>query len=494
MPANLRYRLHALRQFVVGTSILLLLLPGAQAGWQIKKLGGRDYIPLSQVASFYKMRTVPAGALGVVLESETRRMQFAQGSREARFDGVKHWLSFPVLVFGGQLFVSRMDLSKTIDPAMRPGHIPNLQPVRTVLLDPGHGGHDRGAVNQWGSEKNYNLDLCRRIRSHLVEGGLRVAISRRRDEFIPLETRPALAGRLGDSTIFVSIHCNDAGQRSSAATGFEIYTLTPRGAPNSNDSFLTRRSFSAEYGHRLDHSSEALAGAIYHAMLGRVPMFDRGMKRARFAVLRRATVPAVLVECGFLSHPRDARQLQSIIWRDRLAESIALGILEYAQLTRTRKPPTLLAQYRAADNGVPAGEEFEYQPLANIGAFIEEAVAGVRGWRGLLPAALGQEMPPFRLEFEPSGWVQLEAWAARGEDARSAASDEQSFLMEQSAWSAPVPPFPGLAGWRGLLPPSGLDQGFVLFGGTAGPLAEDSGEESGEKQPATAIEILGGGL
>ena len=493
MSSNPRCSFRASRQFVLGSLLLILLLAGAQAGWQIKTLGGRDYIPLRQVASFYKMRAVPAGELGIVLESDTRRMQFAQGSREARFDGIKHWLSFPVLVFGGQFFVSRMDLSKTIDPAMRPSHIPNMQPVRTVLLDPGHGGHDRGAVNQWGAEKNYNLDLCRRIRPHLTEGGLRVAISRSRDEFITLETRPALAGRLGEGAIFVSIHCNDAGQRSSAATGFEIYTLTPRGAPNSNDSFLTRRSFSAEYGHRLDHSSEALAGAIYHAMLGRVPMFDRGMKRARFAVLRRATVPAVLIECGFLSHPRDARQLQSMAWRDRLAESIALGILEYAQLTRTKKQPALLAQYRAVDAGVPAGEEFDYQPLAGIGAFVEEGFEGVRGWRGLLPSALGQEMPPFRLEFEPRGWVQLEAWAERGEDARSESDDEQSSLMEQSAWPMPVPPFPGLAGWRGLWPPSGLDQGFVLFGMTAGPLAEDSGEDSGE-EPVAAIEIMGGAL
>jgi len=495
MPASSRSILHAPHPLLLGALVLLLLLPGARAGWEIKTLGGRDYIPLRQVASFYKMRVVPLGERGVALESDARRLQFAQGSREARIDGVKHWLSFPLLVFGGQLFVSRMDLSKTIDPAVRPGHIPNLQPVRTVLLDPGHGGHDRGAVNQWGSEKNYNLDLCRRIRPHLTAGGLRVAISRSRDEFITLETRPALAGRLGDGTIFVSIHCNDAGRRSSAATGFEIYTLTPRGAPNSNDSFLTRRSFSAENGHRLDHASEALAGAIYHAMLGRVPMFDRGMKRARFAVLRRATVPAVLVECGFLSHPRDAQQLQSMSWRDRLAESIALGILEYSQLTRTKKPPALLSQYRAAENGAPAGAEFDYQPLAGLGDFVEVGFGEMRGWRGLLSVALGQDMPPFRLEFEPHGWVQLEAWAARGEDARSMANDEQSSLMDQSAWPAPAAPFPGLAGWRGLLPAPGLDQGFVLFAGTTGPLADEAGEESSEAEPAAAYpEILGGAL
>ena len=460
-----------LRFLLAGVVIALLGPESAQASvasWKIKRLGGRDYLPVSQMASFYQMRVLPRGDRGVVLEGNGRRMEFAKGAREARIDGVKHWLSFPAQYFAGQYYVSRMDLAKTIDPLMRPQRIPGLAPVHTVVLDPGHGAHDRGAVNRWGAEKNYNLDLSRRIRPYLQKAGLRVVITRSRDEFIPLERRPAIANKLGEGTIFVSVHCNAAAARTSMATGFEVFSLSPRGAPNSHDDYLTRRSFAAEKGHKVDHSNHALATAIHHAMLGRVPMFDRGVKRARFAVLRYAEVPAVLIECGFMSNPQDARKLHSAAWRERLAESVAMGILEFCKIADNGVRPKMLAQYRAEEAGAMAGTEFEYQPLAGIGRLVRSVVTGAPGWRGLLPAPLGDEMPPFRLEYEPTGWVQLEAWAAAGEDARSAAQQAQRSAAGIREWPEPAPLWPDLRGWRTLVPPGGADESFTLFASPPG--------------------------
>jgi len=447
----------------------------AAEGWRIKRLAGRDYLPVSQLASFYQMRMQPRADRGMTLRSETRRMDFGKNSREVRIDGVKHWLSFPVLYFAGQFYVSRMDLAKTIDPLMRPERIPGLKPVHTVVLDPGHGGHDRGAVNRWGAEKNYNLDLCRRIRPYLQEAGLRVIITRSRDQFIPLEQRPAVANKFGDGAVFVSMHFNAAGTRNSLATGFEVFTLTPRGAPNSHDTYLTRRSFSNERGHVNDHGSHVLATAIQHAKLGRVPMFDRGVKRARFAVLRGAGVPAVLVEGGFMTHPRDARLLHTLDWRERLADSIAKGILEFVKLTKEKKRPKMLAQYRAEEERALAASGFEYQPLEGIGRLVRSKIPGAPGWRGLLPAPLGEEMPPFRLEYEPAGWVQLEIWAAAGEDARSAGQSEEGFLSRPREWPDPAPAWPGQRGWRELLPSRGVEEPFVLFAPLPGaPVDPDS--------------------
>ena len=458
------------------------LLPApesAASSWQIKRLAGRDYLALSQIASFYEMRAERRGDRGVTLRSGKRRMDFAKNSREARIDGVKHWLSFPVLYFAGQYYVSRMDLAKTIDPLMRPERIAGLKPVHTVVLDPGHGGHDRGAVNRWGSEKNYNLDLCRRIRPHLQAAGLRVVVTRSRDQFIPLEQRPAIANRFGEGTIFVSVHFNAAPTRNSLATGFEVFTLTPRGAPNSHDSYLTRRSFSAERGHKNDNASHVLATAIQHAKLGKVPMFDRGVKRARFAVLRGAAVPAVLIEGGFMSHPRDARLLHSVEWRNRLAESVADGILEFVKLAREGARPKIVAQYRAEAAGALAAGVLEYQPLEGISRLVRPRFPGLSGWRRLLPAPLGEEMPPFRLEYEPAGWVQLEAWASAGEDARSTAPQEESFLSRTREWPDPVPPWPGLHGWRALLPSREGEETFLLFVSPPGaPVDPDSGRDS----------------
>jgi N-acetylmuramoyl-L-alanine amidase len=483
---------------VVACAVWLLAAAEVSAtSWRIQRLGGRDYLPLSQVAGFYQMKLVPRGDRGVTLQSESRRMDFAKGSREARLDGVKHWLGFPVQYFAGQYYVSRMDLAKTIDPVMRPHRIPELQAVRTVVLDPGHGGHDRGAVNRFGAEKNFNFDVSKRVARYLREKGIRVVMTRDRDVFIPLEARPALAGRLdraNPGTIFVSIHFNAAAERTSPATGFEIFSLTPRGAPNSHDSYMTRRNFAAEPGHRHDHASHVLANTIHHAMLGRVPMFDRGVKRARFAVLRRATVPAVLVEGGFMSNPRDARLMADPEWRERLAESIARGIMEFVELTRTRKLPKLLARYRAEEQEALAGTDWEYQPLEGIGAVVRSGWSGARGWRGLLPAPLRLEMPPFRLEFEPAGWVQLEQWAASGEDARSAARGEQSFFARTREWPEPAAAWPGLRGWRAFLLPRGVEESFTLWPSPPGaPLAEGAAQGNGGA-PGWSLEISGGAL
>lgn len=470
-------------------------LAAASADWRITKLGGRDYLPATQIAGFYGMRAVPQGDRSVSLVTDGRRMDFRAGSREARIDGVKHWLSFPVIFTRGQFFISRMDLSKTIDPLMRPQRIPRLTPVRTVVLDPGHGGHDRGAVNRFGAEKDYNLDLSRRIRPYLQEAGLRVVITRRGDHFIPLERRPAIATQLDSKdpgTVFVSIHFNAAATQRSPATGFEIFTLTPRGAPNSHDNFMTRRNFSAERGHAADHASLALATSIYHAMLGRVPMYDRGVKRARFAVLRHATTPAVLVEGGFMTNPRDARLMADDEWRERLAESIAMGIIEFVQLTRTRQPPKLFAAYRAESAAALAGTDWDFQPLAGIGAAVRQGMNGARGWRGLLPAPLSEEMPPYRLEFEPPGWVQLEAWANAGEDARSISPASAGAAERQ--WPDPPPPFPGVRGWRGSMPPREAPEVFVLFPSPAGgPLAPAARADGGQALPPI-VEISGGAL
>jgi len=478
--------------------LFLFVAPFASSGnaakWEIRTLGGRDYIPLTQVAAFYKMRVVPRGENKFSLVSGTRRMDFLRGSREARIDGVKNWLSFPILTFGGRVYVSRMDLSKTIDPVMRPHKIPRLQPVRTVLIDPGHGGHDRGAVNRYGTEKSYNLSIALEVQRLLRAAGLRAELTRNTDRFIPLEARPAMARRFGEGTIFVSIHCNASSQTVSAATGYEIFALTPRGAPNSHDSFLTRRSYSTESGHRFDNANQALSAAIYHAMLGRVPMFDRGMKRARFAVLRRAVTPAVLIECGFMTNPRDARLLDDPRWRARLADSIARGIIEFCNLTRARKQPKLFAEYREEEAGRLAGSGFEYNPLAGIGAAVRSGFGAAQGWRGLLPAPLPEEVAPFKLEFEPAGWVQLETWAAAGEDARSMASDEQSEMMDQSEWPGLAPAFGGLRGWRELAPAGGLDRGFELYASEGGPLSEEETASTGGGEVVEIPEIIGGRL
>jgi len=168
----------------------------------------------------------------------------------------------------------------------------------TVVIDAGHGGYDRGGIpGQRVSEKDMTLDVAQRLRSVLAASGYRVVMTRDSDVFVPLGTRTAIANQYGNA-IFVSIHFNSATRRG--ADGIETY-------------FYSRDSL-------------ALASAIHHYVAGGAPSPNRGVRRRGYFVLRRTNIPAVLVECGYLTNPTEARYAQNTSYRQKLAEEIASGI------------------------------------------------------------------------------------------------------------------------------------------------------------------------
>lgn len=169
----------------------------------------------------------------------------------------------------------------------------------TVVVDAGHGGHDRGARAVSGSpEKILTLDTSQRLAKILRSKGFRVIETRPRETFIPLGTRTAISNSANGS-IFVSIHYNWAKRR--APQGVEIYYYTPR--------------------------SRRLAANILQETRRAYPTANRGVKRNNYYVLRNNKRPAVLCELGFLSSPHDNRYAQSWWYRQKLAERIADGIM-----------------------------------------------------------------------------------------------------------------------------------------------------------------------
>jgi N-acetylmuramoyl-L-alanine amidase len=261
---------------------------------------------------------------------------------------VRNWLCFPVIALEGKFLVSRIDLAKTIEPQLRPQMIQSKTKVQTVVLDAGHGGFDKGARSSYGTEKEYALDVARLLRPLLQAKGFKVILTRENDVFLPLELRAHIANQTRDS-IFVSIHFNATSNRD--ATGFEIFSLTPRGAPSTADDALALSFLNMQAGSSVDAQSFELSAAVYHSMLGHIPEFDRGIKRARFAVLRRTKMPAILVEGGFLSETSDSKLVANPAWRGKLAEAISVGIENYRNATEKRQRPMLVADYRAQDAG-----------------------------------------------------------------------------------------------------------------------------------------------
>jgi N-acetylmuramoyl-L-alanine amidase len=178
----------------------------------------------------------------------------------------------------------------------------------TVVIDAGHGGYDRGGIpGQRVSEKEMTLDVARRLRSVLQASGYRVVMTRDSDVFVPLGTRTAIANSQRNA-IFVSVHFNSATRRG--ASGIETY-------------FYGRDSL-------------ALASAVHHYVAGGAPSDNRGVRRRGYFVLRRTNIPAVLVECGFLTNPTEAGYAQNASYRQKLAEAIASGVRSRGSVASSR--------------------------------------------------------------------------------------------------------------------------------------------------------------
>ncbi len=325
-----------------------LLLAGsvsAATDWKIVKIRGREYLTVDNVAAFYGL---PTGVVPIEkrirLDNGKNSLEVQLDSREIMINGVRNWLCFPVAEKDGEYLVSRVDLAKTLEPELRPQMISNLGQFKTVVLDAGHGGYDKGATSPYGCEKDFALDVARQLKPLLEAKGLTVKMTRDSDVFVPLELRARIANAAKDA-IFVSIHFN-ATDSNPNAQGFEIFSLTPRGAPSTADDALALRFMNMQAGSPVDAPSLALSMSVYHSVVGHFSEFDRGIKRARFAVLRLTKIPAILIEGGFLTARGDSREIAKSDWRARYAQSIATGILGYKDLVENKKRPMMVADYR----------------------------------------------------------------------------------------------------------------------------------------------------
>jgi len=331
--------------FLAGVIAISDKTASAAGDWKIIKVSGNDYLSVENISQFYGL---PAGiaASGEKVEADAAKnpLEFVSGSRETMINGARSWLCFPVIEQDGKYLVSRTDVAKTIEPLVRPHRVPNAGKVQTVVLDPGHGGYDRGQVSRYGYEKDFALDVARKLRPLLQAKGMRVIMTREGDYFVPLEVRAQIANAARDS-IFVSIHFN-ATNDDPNATGFEIFSFTPRGAPSTSDSAVAPSALSTQPGSAVDAQSTALSACIYHSLLGHLPEYDRGIKRARFAVLRLTKVPAVLIEGGFLTEKGECKLIAQKDWRARLAHAISVGIESYQALGIKKQRPLLVADYR----------------------------------------------------------------------------------------------------------------------------------------------------
>lgn len=230
---------------------------------------------------------------------------------------------FVLLPFGASTF-ARSKSSASSSSSYRASN------AALIVIDAGHGGFDRGGIpRQRVAEKNIALDVALRLKRKLQAGGYKVVMTRDTDVFVPLPSRVAIANSYRNG-IFICIHFNSASR--SGANGIETYY------------------------YRRD--SAKLASDIHKNVIAGAPSENRGIRRRGYYVLRKTAIPGVLVECGFLTNPDEARLALTADYREKLAEEIMRGI--------AGKPPTRVRE--SASQNYPAATEMETRGYSAYGA------------------------------------------------------------------------------------------------------------------------------
>jgi len=302
---------------------------GAPETYPSVLVDGQPMVRIADLARLYGLRVTAAGEDRLALSSLYHSMIFEAASRRMSLMDVQVWLQHPVGRVRGRWAIHRTDADHLIDPILRSHRHLVSRGAAMVVLDAGHGGRDGGAESPATGqlEKDLTLDIARRVLARLPREGLTVRMTRDDDRFLELDERSRLAARWCPD-VFVSIHCNSGPDRS--AEGVETYILSKAGAASTNARNPTPSSlYRPQPGNAHDAASAILGFALQRRILRETAALDRGLRHARFAVLKDAPCAAALVECGFLSNVNEARRLADPEYRDRVAAGIARGILDY---------------------------------------------------------------------------------------------------------------------------------------------------------------------
>ena len=311
--------------FVRAFLCLILALPLRAFDWETATAEGREYVTLHSFCEFYGFGyQAPSGNGSFVSRNGAHTINLRLGNNNIYIDGVHYVASFPIEGGDRDWLVSRMDVIKLFEPVLRPTEIANRHAIRGVVIDAGHGGSDNGAGSRFGNEKTYTLDTAYRLDAILRGAGLKTVFTRRSDVFVDLYERAHIASLYPDFC-FVSIHFNSA---TEEARGLETYCLSPRGAASTSSAYLTRGDIQKLPGNDYDTQNILLASMVHSEIVKLNPgdaTADRGVKRARFVVIKQNVLPAILVEGGFVSNHMEAARVNRPDYRQSLAQAIARG-------------------------------------------------------------------------------------------------------------------------------------------------------------------------
>lgn len=283
------------------------------------------FIPLNSLAQAYHFKETwdPKTKIATI-ESSNSKFSFRAGSSIAWINGKIAKMPAEAKMYNGRLLIPYQFGAKLVHPVTASTTEQktvqktslNSKSSFAVLIDPGHGGYDTGAKGKKGlHEKHINLDIAKRLQKKLQKSGFRVFMTRNRDQYVSLWQRCSLSKTIKPH-LFISIHTNAA--RSRAIYGIEIFYLS-----------MTNSKVNGPFHKQNLWKSYRFAKRAQYDLCKTLKAYNRGVKSARFFVLRNAVVPSALIEVGFITNQWEEKKLIDAAYRDQIAQAIADAVYHY---------------------------------------------------------------------------------------------------------------------------------------------------------------------
>jgi N-acetylmuramoyl-L-alanine amidase len=338
-------------------ALMLPLLSSAMGGPEEEKEPFVSVPAFAKANGFKKPRYTEES---VTLSNRWNRVTLHVDSRKAVLNGVQMMLNVGVMKDDDGWHIDKADVRKTLQPLLQPMEHLAGRKAGVIVIDPGHGGTDTGTHGpRIQHEKDLALEISRQVFLDLILQGYQVLMTRTGDTTLTLSERTDRA-KLWKADLFVSIHLNAS--PSSEAKGPETYVLALPGYHSTNATPEGEADGKVNAGNEFDDANIILGHALHANVVG-VAGNDRGLRRARFQVLRDAPCPAVLVECGYLTNADEETRLITPAYREKMAKAIVKGIHEYcghvmrgqlATATTTPIPAPSLAKAQTSVKNSPA--------------------------------------------------------------------------------------------------------------------------------------------
>ena len=309
----------------ISRMLALLALPGSilaaeSPAWeqQDSPVSGVPYHKVEDLRSFYKLtansKSSRKGATSI--GNADISLELGPGVRELSIGGLLVPLARPLQKDAeGRWLISREDWVCCIDPILRPTYITGREAVTTVILDPGHGGHDTGETTPHLRESDLTLKVAKMLKDELEKQGYKVILTRSEDNFVSDQQRVDTINSGGAGAILLSLHVNEG---RSDFQGSSIYTLAPGG--------------DTRPGHAKQTAHTALAYALQSALVTQAGAADAGIRHVHYSLLSSVTCPAVWVELGYATHAQEGAALATPAYQESLVHALAKGISTYAHV------------------------------------------------------------------------------------------------------------------------------------------------------------------